>query len=421
MVGRETGKAAMHITEVTSGIRQDDVIGFVGKMIGIRTDRTVAPVVPLITDMMEQAGMDVEVYETAVPKTDGETQPVVLGTLRGRSEKPLLCFNGHMDVVPVEFPDKWDSPPFEPVVRDGKLYGRGACDMKGGLGAMIMAAKALRDSGTTLKGSLTVAAVPGEESGGWGTESMVKKKDWDAAVIGEPTEMSINPACNGITTFWVRITGKSSHASMPESGTNAIDKMTRVLTAFEAYREKLQTRTHPLTGKPAFVNCIINGGWRSVIGADKCNLHITTHLVPGETARQRLSEVRVILEDIKKNDPEFAYDILDWNDEPLTWPIPDSGPGRPKLDPTEISRDEPIVQSMIEASEAVRGKPLPIGGTRYACDSPFFVNDAKVPALAFGPGSIRQAHTYNEWVDTGDLLEAAKIYTACAMLFLGTV
>jgi acetylornithine deacetylase/succinyl-diaminopimelate desuccinylase family protein len=396
------------------------VVDLVSRMIAVQTVESVAPIVSLLQEEMQGAGMETEVYETVNPRVPGTSQPVVLGTLHGNREKPILCFNGHTDVVPVAFPDKWTSPPFQPVVREGRLYGRGAADMKGGLGAMIAAARALRDSGISLNGTLVVAAVPGEESGGWGTESMAGRRAWDAAVIGEPTQLQVNPACNGITTFWVELSGRSAHASMPERGVNAIDKMNKVLNAFEAYRETLKQRKHPLTGTPAFVSCIIQGGWRSVIVADRCRLHVTTHLVPGETANQRLTEVRDILEGLKQEDPEIDYRILDWKDETLHLPLPRSGPDRAKLDPTEISRDEPVVQAVLRASERALGGKLPVGGTRYACDSPYFVNEQKVPTLACGPGSIDQAHTYDEWVDTGQLAEAARLYAATAVEFLGS-
>jgi succinyl-diaminopimelate desuccinylase len=396
-----------------------EVLSFVSELISCPTVESVEPIVPLLTKRMKGAGMDIEVYEIPDPRHPGTVQPVVMGTLTGQKEKPLLCFNGHTDVVPVEFPEKWSSPPFDPVVRQGRLFGRGAVDMKGGLGAMVLAAEAVTRAGLALEGTLVIAAVPGEESGGWGTESMVAKGNWDAAVIGEPTDLAVCPACNGITTFWIEISGRSAHASMPEKGINAIDKMAKVLVAFEGYRKVLQRRAHPLTGTPAFVNCIIDGGWRSVIVADRCRLHVTTHLVPGETAKQRLQEVRDILEGLKEADPEIDYRILDWKDQPLALPILSSGPDRPKLDPTEISKDEPIVQTLLRASQDVRGTQSPLGGTRYACDSPFFVNDYGVPTVACGPGSIDQAHTYDEWVEVDQLVLAARLYAVTAADFLG--
>jgi acetylornithine deacetylase/succinyl-diaminopimelate desuccinylase family protein len=388
-------------------------------LVGVETIETEAPIVPVITEKLKQIGMEVEVYETFNPRIPEKKRPCILGTLHGRKQNPLLGFNGHADVVPVEFPSKWKHSPFEPVVEGDKLYGRGACDMKGGLGSMIMAAKALVSAGIQLDGTLVIAAVPGEETGGWGSESTLKKKDWDAIVIGEPTELSINPACNGITTFCVKVNGKSSHASMPEKGINAIDKMLTVLNAFESYKERLSKRVHPLSGAPAFVSSIIEGGWRTVIVADECTLHITTHMIPGETTESRYSEVLEILDDLKKNDPDLEVNMLDWKGQPITLPLPKTGQNRPRLDPTEISVEEPVVQAMLNGSREALGKELSIGGSRYACDSPFYVNEGNIPTLALGPGNIEQAHTYDEWVDVQQLVEATKVYALGAMRFLG--
>jgi acetylornithine deacetylase/succinyl-diaminopimelate desuccinylase family protein len=363
--------------------------------------------------------LKVEVYETFNPRSPEKKRPCILGTLPGKRQHPLLGFNGHTDVVPVEFPSKWTHSPFNPVIEGGKLYGRGACDMKGGLGSMIMATQALVSAGIALEGTLVIAAVPGEETGGWGSESTLNRKDWDAVVIGEPTELSINPACNGITTFCVKVNGKSSHASRPEKGINAIDKMVAVLNAFESYKERLSKRVHPLSGSPAFVSSIINGGWRNVIVADECTLHITTHMIPGETTESRYSEVLDILDDLKKKDPELEVSMLDWKDQPITLPLPKSGPDRPRLDPTEISVEEPIVQAMLKGSRDAFGKELSIGGIHYACDSPFYVNEGKIPTLVFGPGNIDQAHTYDEWVDVQQLVDATKVYALGALRFLG--
>lgn len=404
---------------ILRSIERDEVVKFISDMVAVETVETVSAIEPLITGKMKQIGMEVEVYETKNPNVPGTTQPVMLGYLRGRKEKPLLCYNGHTDVVPVMHPDKWTSSPFSPVIRGDRLYGRGSSDMKGGLGCMIMAAQAVAHAGITLDGTLGVAAVPGEETGGWGTESMVRRSKWDAAVIGEPTQLNICPACNGITTFWIEVLGKSAHASMPEMGINAIDKTSKVLAAFERYKEDLTKRAHPLTGSPAFVSCIIKGGWREVIVADRCRLQITTHLVPGESAQQRYAEVVDILEKIKQQDNDFQYSIIDWKNDPLGMPLQKTGPNRPKLDPTEISQDEPIVQAMLRASKEVLGKPLALGGTRYACDSPYFVNDEHIPTIAFGPGNIEQAHTYDEWIGIEELIKATMLYAVGAVEYLG--
>jgi len=408
------------VEKVLKQIREGEIVDFVKELIRVKTVETEAPVVPVITEKMKRIGMEIEVYETFNPRFPENKRPCILGTLRGKNEKPLLCFNGHTDVVPVEFPEKWTHDPFDPVVDRGRVYGRGACDMKGGLGSMIMAAQALVDAKIELTGTLVVAAVPGEETDGWGSESIVKRRDWDAVVIGEPTELSVNPACNGISTFWIKVNGKSAHASMPEKGTNAIDKMLKIMNALEEYKQKLSRRVHPLTGTPPFVYCMLRGGWRSVIVADECRLHVTTHLVPGETIEARFAEILEILGNLKKEDPEFQCELVDSYDDPIILPLPKKGPRRARLNPTEIPVDEPIVRALLNASKYALGRQLPIKGNRYACDSPYFVNEGKIPTLAFGPGCIDQAHTYDEYVEVKQLVEATEVYALGAVGYLGS-
>jgi len=407
------------VKKVLELIDREEIVDFIKELVKVDTVETEAPLVPVIKSKMEQIGMEVEVYETFNPRYPDKMRPCVLGTLRGKNKKPVLGFNGHTDVVPVEFPAKWKHPPFDPVADGERLYGRGTADMKGGLGCMLMAVQAIQNAGVELLGSLIVAAVPGEETGGWGSESTVDRKDWDAVVIAEPTNLNINTACNGISTFWIKVTGRSAHASMPEKGINAIDKMLTVMNAFETYKEELDKRVHPLSGKPAFVSCIINGGWRDVIVADECRLHITTHMIPGETIESRYTEVKEILDGLMRKDPDLKAEMLDWQGKTITLPLPKTGGDRPLLDPTEISKEEPVVQAMLAGSEDVLGRKLPVGGSRYACDSPFYVNGANIPTLIFGPGSIDQAHTYDEWIDIQQLVDASGVYAVGAMKFLG--
>jgi acetylornithine deacetylase/succinyl-diaminopimelate desuccinylase-like protein len=156
-----------------------------------------------------------------------------------------------------------------------------------------------------------------------------------------------------------------------------------------------------------------------VIVADECLLHVTTHLVPGETAESRFTEVLEILEALKSEDSDLKCEMVDWEEKPFTLPLPKEGPRRARLDPTEIPVEEPIVQVMLGASSEALGRTLPIGGVRYACDSPYFVNDKRVPTVVFGPGSIEQAHTDDEWIDATQLVEATKVFAVGAMKFLG--
>ena len=123
--------------KVLSQIDAQEIVAFIKELIKVETVDTESLIVPMITKKMKKIGMEVEVYQTFNPLFPEIKRPCILGTLHGKSPKPLLCFNGHMDIVPVEFPSKWTHPPFDPIVKGERLYGRGASDMKGGLGAMI--------------------------------------------------------------------------------------------------------------------------------------------------------------------------------------------------------------------------------------------------------------------------------------------
>ena len=272
---------------------------------------------------MEDLGLDVTRRDIA------EGRPNVCGRLKGKGSGPSLMLTGHMDTVGVEGYDE----AFTPRVGDGRLHGRGACDMKAAFAAYLEVVRVLRDSGTDLEGDLMIGAVADEE------HTMIGSKDWgpnwphaDVGIIGEPTELAICPAHKGQSCMLIRTYGKAVHSSMPERGENAIVRMSRVIAAFDDYNDELKTREpHPLCGHGRFSPGVIQGGTIASAVPDFCELEVDRRMVPGETQEQMLAEYRARIDPLTQDDPTFRYEIAG----------PTVGVGA-----LDIPTDAPIVLSM---------------------------------------------------------------------------
>lgn len=342
---------------------------------------------------MEALGMEVERRDIA------QGRPNVCGRLKGTGGGASFMLAGHMDTVGVEGYDG----AFEPRVEEGKLYGRGACDMKGALAAYLEVVRVLRDSGTELKGDLLIGVVSDEE------HTMIGSKDWgpnwphaDAGVIGEPTELAICPAHKGQAAMLIRTFGKAVHSSMPELGENAIVRMARVIEAFDDYWDELASREpHPLCGHGRFSPGVIQGGTISSAVPDFCELEVDRRMVPGETEEQIVAEYRARLDRLSENDPGFRYEIAG----------PTIGVG-----PLDIASDDALVTTLAKACETVTGSAPPVTAFPGGTDAP----NMGFPCIICGPGALAQAHTVNEFVETRQLADAARIYLLAALDFTGS-
>ncbi|MEW6081574.1 MAG: M20 family metallopeptidase [Bacillota bacterium] len=333
-------------------------------------------------------GLGVEVSLHSV----GTGRLAVVARLPGDLEG-ILVFNGHSDVVPAG--SGWTTPPFRPEVRDGRLYGRGSTDMKGGVAAMMAAVSRLAQVPACQRATVVLHIVPDEEDKGLGTRYLVDHGlvEADAAIVGEPTGLQVQVAHKGI--LWVKATfhGKSAHASMPGKGVNAIYKAS---SAIERLKSEMATRlartNHPLLGSPSVSVGVINGGTRVNTVPDRCEVWIDRRLVPGEDASLSVQEIREVL-----SPDSLEIDNLE--------------------EPMEVSESEPIVSLALGCARAVTGEDRGIAGFPGATDARFYVNDAGIPTILLGPGSISRAHTADEWVPVEDLENAAAIYFEIARNF----
>jgi acetylornithine deacetylase len=245
-------------------------------------------------------GMDVEMHD-ALPG-----RPNVVGIADGRAPGPALMFCGHLDTVGVEGMDG----PFDPVEREGRLYGRGAQDMKGGIAAMIHAAESVLHGNGLSCGRLIVAAVADEEYASAGAEALVARLHADAAVITEPTDLAVGVAHKGFSAAEVVMHGRAAHGSRPAEGRDAILRMGRVLAKLEAEDRKLQGQpAHPLLGTGSLHASSIEGGGELSSYPASCRMQFERRTLPGEPLTAAADDVRRIMDELKAEDPELSADV----------------------------------------------------------------------------------------------------------------
>src|SRR6266550_1876832 len=255
-----------------------------------------AEIANAIAATLRRGGLDVEIQEVAAGRSN------VIGILEGRQKGRSLMLCGHMDTVGVA----GMSAPFDPVQKDGRIYGRGSQDMKGGLAAMIAAALHLSKNGGLAAGRVMLAAVIDEEYASTGAEVLVTKWKADAAVVGEPTDMKVAVGHKGFEWVEIIAEGVAAHGSRPADGRDAIIRMGRVLSRLEKLDRELQSRhAHPIQGTGSLHASLIHGGRELSTYPDECILEMERRTISGEPDRCALAEVEQILDDLHREDPEF--------------------------------------------------------------------------------------------------------------------
>ena len=315
-----------------------------------------------------------------------------------------LVLNSHMDTVPPGDVARWSTPPLEPVVQGGRLYGRGACDAKGPLAAMAAAFEALARSGIALGGRLTLMAVSYEETGALGSAVEAERLSDKSAgvIIGEPTALELHLAHKGILRLAISSLGKAAHASMPEEGVNAISRMAGVVAALDALGADISRRRHPLVGHPSLAVTTIQGGIAANVVPDRCQIVIDRRLLPGEELEEARQEIETVLHSLRNADPTLEIEIE----------------AQGAFAPSQIRVDDPFVVALREAGQEALGRDLGIGGFAACCDMWAFRRRG-IPTVIFGPGKLAQAHKADEWVELAQVKAAARFYASAALRCLG--
>ena len=329
-------------------------------------------------------------------------RPNVTVTLPG-AEGPGLLMLGHTDVVPVG--DGWSVEPFGAEVRDGRVYGRGTADMKGGLAATLAAMSAIGRAGVALAGPLRLAALVDEEQLGIGVRRWVAEPppDVTGCIVVEPTDLQTVTAARGDCYLVVTVHGRAAHAGQPDDGCNAIAGAAVVVAELERWHAELAARAHPLVGAPTFSVGVVRGGVGPSVVPAECRLEVDRRLLPGERAPDVLAAVRDRLEG------------LGLDERGLTWSVdaPMDMPG------FETPATDPFVATVDRALAAGGGPGRPLGGWTAACDGGFVAAEWGVPVVVLGAGSVtEQAHRADESVAVDDLVVAARAYTLAALRLL---
>ncbi len=336
-----------------------------------------------IAEHLRRIGLDVELQD-ALPG-----RPNVVGVLEGRSRGRSLMLCGHMDTVGVD----GMSAPFGPIERDGRLYGRGAQDMKGGLAAMIDAARVVAQEGLA-SGRLIIAAVVDEEYASVGADALVTRWRADAAVVTEPTDLQIAIGHKGFAWFEIETRGRAAHGSRPREGRDAIVRMGRVLHELERLDRRLQARPpHPLMGPPSLHASIIEGGreWSSY--PDRCTLELERRTVAGETDASVVAEFEQLLGRLRHADAE-----LDISLKPIF--------SRP---PYEIAADAELPRALAVALGAQQSAPTMMSFWTDAA----VLGTSGIPSVLFGPGG-GGLHSEVEYVELQDVLRCRDALAALA-------
>jgi acetylornithine deacetylase len=325
-----------------------------------------------IARALRRAGLDVELQEVVEGRSN------VVGVLQGRSSGKSLMFCGHMDTVGVEGMAR----PFAPHEHDGRLYGRGAQDMKGGLAAMIDAARQIADHGLAA-GQLIVAAVIDEEYASLGADALVTRWRADGAVVTEPTDLEIATCHKGFAWFEIETRGRAAHGSRPRDGRDAIIRMGRVLHELEELDRRLQSdASHPKLGAASLHASLIEGGRELSSYPDRCTLKLERRTLPGESDEYVASEIVGIVDGLRARDAEFQASSRRIFSRPAY----------------ELSPEHPLplaLRHILNSNET--------SGMSFWTDAAI-LGTAGIPAVLFGPGG-RGLHSVEEYVELSDVLQ----------------
>lgn len=317
----------------------------------------------------------------------------VLTKLRGKRSQPAQLWLGHLDTVPAG--GGWTHPPFTPTIEDGRLVGRGASDMKGGVAAMTCAAMAIAQSGLELAQDLYFALTSDEEVGGTGVQQLMSEPFLSAVgsiVVGEPTSLQAGVCEKGALWLEIATQGKTAHGAAPELGINAILDMMRVMSALSSL--SIGQIEHPLLGRSTCSIGTIRGGLQTNVVPDSCRITLDRRFLPGEDFEQFLQVIQTMLD--KLDGVSAKTSVLSHH---------------PSF---ETRKEAPIVQAVLASGEEAFGTAPKFMGINYFTDAAPLVAATGLPAVIIGPGDTAQMHAADESISLDQLRAAVPFYQLLA-------
>lgn len=375
------------------GINTDRLVALVQDLIGFDSCNppgSEAEVARYLAGVMEDLGAEVELISA------GDDRLSVLATVVGADPTRTLAVNGHIDVVPV-VGQVWARDPFTAEVDGDRLYGRGACDMKGGIGAAIEAIRALRDRDALPSTNVAFHLVADEETGGaFGAKYLTEQGllAADACLVPEPTRLKVGVAERGSLFARLTVHGQGGHGSVPDAGVSAVAGAARMVDALHLRDFGVE---HPLLGRPTCNVGKIRGGAAPNMIAESCVIEVDRRTLPGASRESAVQEL---------------LDVV----ESLQLPVAVEAEAMVFVEASEIDSAHPFVEWITGIVQSVRSD-AGIVGSMLGADARFYRNVLSIPTVVLGPGDIAQAHAADEWVSLADLTDAARIYLRVFQLF----
>lgn len=438
------GEAERAVCDAIDG-RRAELVELAGRLIGFDTTardvgdppRDEVALQSHLAERLTEVGAEVDVWEPdpaelagrplVPPGLDFVGRPQLIARFPGSGGGRSLVFNGHIDVVSAEPREAWASDPFVADVRDGKLHGRGSCDMKGGIAAMVIAAETLASLGVELAGDLLVATNTDEESSGAGGTALVQRGlRAEAGIVTEPTGFDVWTACRGSEYCEIRVPGRPGHAEVRQPGwrrggaVNAIEKATVVIEAIKSLRDEWAVRPgleHDLLSRSSLLPTMASAGEWAVTYPSECRLTVAVMYLPAQAdSRGWGSEVRTEVERWIASETAHRDDWLAEHPPVIEW-WPNA------VMPLEIPREEPIVATMLDATRDT-GRASRLAGLDSWYDGATLTKLAGIPSIAYGPPGLDAdgasiAHTIDEFVPVDGLVDCAKALALAAMRFCG--
>src|SRR5215212_5494963 len=408
--------------------RREEIVALTRELIGFNTTsragidepaREEAALQQALADRLRTAGAEIDLWEPApedaaghplsVEGLDFAGRPQLAARLRGTGGGKSLLLNGHIDVVPARREDGWEHDPFDPQVSDGRIVGRGACDMKGGIAAMTVAAEVLAGTGA-LRGDVVVCTNTDEESSGVGGLACARRGiTGDYTIVTEPSSLEIWPACRGSVYCTIEVPGRAGHAEEEHphwrdgGAVNAVDKGRFLLDGVERLRREWRTRLdlrHPLLDPPDVIptRLVADAGWHVTI-PDRAFIDLSVLILPQQADAQgwtsdAQAEVEGFLRRWCGTDSWLAEHppTFRWHTE---------------VNPSDTPVETPSVQALLAANAAL-GLPVQLGGLGSWYDGATFALETGSPALMYGPRAIDWAHMVGEYVPIDDLVACAQ-------------